>query len=181
MIMASYAKTLSYAIAHLLLQMDAYLLWPTFAHNAIAASKKPMGNTNSDIMSIPLWDRGVRLFSLSGPILFSGSFWVICRARIMAYSEVAKKINTMHKEIHLTRAVDPSSGWGDFSLTEFRVLNMQRDKMTSKPKRPGTTSGGTKKLVWNISKACLRIAVFYVLLKINFLPKTTQPGLQWGL
>ena len=117
----------------------------TFAQNAKAATKKLRGKTTRDTTSI---------FRVSEFLILSdlvpGLFLIIRMDRMMAYSEVATKMNIIHKSIHLTRAVDPSSVWGAFSLTKFRVFNAQRHKVTNRPKRPGTAFGGIRKLIWKM-------------------------------
>ena len=48
--------------------------------------------------------------------------------------------------IQVTIAVVPDWGLGFVSTAEFRVLIVASARITSKPSRPGTTSGDTKKL-----------------------------------
>ena len=71
---------------------------------------------------------------------------LILRARIMAYSNMASRIADRHMSIHMTRADAPSSGRGEFVLTEFSVLTVHKNRVTSRPSLPGTASGGIKKL-----------------------------------
>ena len=56
----------------------------------------------------------------------------------------------MHPRIHLKRAAGVLSVLGTNLNTEFKVLNMHKDNVTSRPKRPGICSAGIKKLIWNI-------------------------------
>ena len=57
-------------------------------------------------------------------------------------------IKARHMLIQVTIAVVPDWGLGFVSTAEFRVLIVASARITSKPSRPGTTSGDTKKLSW---------------------------------
>ena len=67
--------------------------------------------------------------------------------RIHAYSKRAAALNIMHQSIHLTRATGLCLVLGIYLDTEFRVLNMHRNRVTSRPRRPGICSAGIKKLI----------------------------------
>ena len=57
-------------------------------------------------------------------------------------------MKSIHQRIHLTRATGLLLVLGTDLDTEFKVLNMHRDNVTSSPRRPGICSVGIRKLIW---------------------------------
>ena len=70
----------------------------------------------------------------------------LVRARIQAYSKMATSMKARHATIHLTRAVAVPLALGVSLETEFRVLTMQRKRVSSIAILPGMTCGGIRKL-----------------------------------
>ena len=102
----------------------------------------PLGMTTKDAMSI--------LKAVLDLVCSPGVTFILCRfilrARIRAYSNMASRIAVRHMSIHMTRADAPSSGLGELVLTVFSVLTLHKNRVTRRPSRPGTASGGIKKL-----------------------------------
>ena len=88
-------------------------------------------------------------------LFFSWSIFVtfvlccfIFMAKINAYSNVAIKIQARQRNIHRTMADVPLSALGVFVVTVFKVFTVHRNRVTRRPRRPGTASGGIRKLTW---------------------------------
>ena len=67
-------------------------------------------------------------------------------AKINPYSNIASKMAQRQISIHLTNAVDPSSGLAWLVVTVLSVLTVHKNRVTRRPRRPGIESGGIKKL-----------------------------------
>ena len=65
--------------------------------------------------------------------------------KIVAYSNRDKKTKNMHAIIHDEMAVIPST-LGETLVMVLKMLVSTRNRVTRRAMRPGTTSGGIKKL-----------------------------------
>ena len=64
-----------------------------------------------------------------------------------AYSKMAARTNTLQEMIQSARAVVAPLALGVSLATELRVLIRHRNRVSSRPSRPGMASGGIKKLI----------------------------------
>ena len=78
---------------------------------------------------------------------------------IPEYSNRVDRMNSRHMMSHLTNAEAPSWGLGALLLTLFKVLIIQRNRVRSRPSRPGIASCGTIKLI------CKELIIFRPSLK----------------
>lgn len=122
----------------------------------IATTKNVGGNSNIIVMSrrcpvlyfLVSLGRFEAILSSFFPSLVVGQLlrW---EKRIQPYTAIAPLMNPVQMPAHCRMAVGPSWLLGLVSTRLLRTLTWHRNKVTSRPNRPGTISGGTRKLNWN--------------------------------